>query len=216
MTDFDYDSYQKKNIAHSASRRKCGAKSKRCTLPSDRLSAAEKRKLNGKVVSYHMRKPMKWNEFLEMPEDLQMEYIRSLVQSFDCTSKCIADMFGVRRETFSKFLAGSPIDIKFQRGHKMSERDRKAWDVFIGVKQAEPEAEPEQMPEAEQPADPVQKTEPEPEAVSEPQKPACAMTEFSVQFTGEIRLQAIFDAMQYLINAGYTKGNVRISCTDLA
>ena len=52
MNDFDFDVLQKKRIARGAYHRKNGSKSKRCTLPSDYLTAAEKRKLNGEVMDY--------------------------------------------------------------------------------------------------------------------------------------------------------------------
>ena len=46
MHDFDYDAMQKKRIARGASHMKRGSKSKKCTLPSDYLTAAQKRRLN--------------------------------------------------------------------------------------------------------------------------------------------------------------------------
>ena len=52
MHDFDYDAMQKKRIARGASHMKRGSKSKKCTLPSDYLTAAQKRRLNGPVSTY--------------------------------------------------------------------------------------------------------------------------------------------------------------------
>ncbi len=53
MTDAEYlfrrDSADKKVTARSANKRVSGAKSKKCTLPSDYLTAAQKKRLNGEV-----------------------------------------------------------------------------------------------------------------------------------------------------------------------
>ena len=75
MHDFDYDAMQKKRIARGASHMKCGSKSKKCTLPSDYLTAAQKRRLNGPVSTYKLDEPMNWESFKAMPEDLQKKYI---------------------------------------------------------------------------------------------------------------------------------------------
>ena len=75
MNDFDYDVMQKKRIARGASRMKRGSKSKKCTLPSDYLTAAQKRRLNGPVSTYKLDEPMSLESFKAMPEDLQKQYM---------------------------------------------------------------------------------------------------------------------------------------------
>lgn len=72
MNDFDFENMQKKRIAQGARHRVCGSKSKKCSLPSDLLTAAQKRKLNGPVESYDMGRPMSWDRFTVMPRDLQV------------------------------------------------------------------------------------------------------------------------------------------------
>ena len=69
MNDFDYEVKQKKDIARSAAHRVCGSKSTKCDLPSDHLTAAQKRALSGPVESYNLSGPMSWAEFKRMPED---------------------------------------------------------------------------------------------------------------------------------------------------
>ena len=46
MNDFDFDVMTKKRIARGAAARKCGSKSRRCTLPSDYLTDAQKKARN--------------------------------------------------------------------------------------------------------------------------------------------------------------------------
>lgn len=67
MNDFDYDCMQKKRTARGAfahiSRKRGG-----CTLPSDNLTAKQRREKNGEVKSYNITRPMPWPEFKTLPE----------------------------------------------------------------------------------------------------------------------------------------------------
>lgn len=92
MNDFDYDCMQKKRTARGAfahiSRKRGG-----CTLPSDNLTAKQRREKNGEVKSYNITRPMPWPEFKAMPEDLKREFFRNM-QSFGGTAKWLADEMG--------------------------------------------------------------------------------------------------------------------------
>lgn len=94
MHDFDYDAMQKKRIARGAAHMKRGSKSKKCTLPSDYLTAAQKRRLNGPVSTYKLDEPMSWESFKAMPEDLQKKYIVRLQETYQATDVMIGKMFG--------------------------------------------------------------------------------------------------------------------------
>ena len=93
MHDFDYDAMQKKRIARGASHMKRGSKSKKCTLPSDYLTAAQKRRLNGPVSTYKLDEPMNWESFKAMPEDLQKKYILGLQENYGANDEMIGKMF---------------------------------------------------------------------------------------------------------------------------
>ena len=93
MNDFDYDVMQKKRIARGASHMKRGSKSKKCTLPSDYLTAAQKRRLNGPVSTYKLDEPMNWESFKVMPEDLQKKYILGLQENYGANDEMIGKMF---------------------------------------------------------------------------------------------------------------------------
>ena len=95
MHDFDYDAMQKKRIAHGASHMKRGSKSKKCTLPSDYLTDAQKRRLNGPVSTYKLDEPMSWESFKAMPEDLQKKYILNLQETYQANNDMLGKMFGV-------------------------------------------------------------------------------------------------------------------------
>ena len=96
MNNFDYEVLQKKRIAAGARHRKCGSKSKFCSLPSDNMTAAEWKRRNGKVKTYNLMAPMDWAEFKSMPHDLQQQYIDTLQSRFNVSVNRISqDLFGL-------------------------------------------------------------------------------------------------------------------------
>lgn len=99
MNDFDFDVMKKKRIARGAAARKCGSKSRRCTLPSDYLTDAQKKARNGKMSTYNLSKPMTYEQFKLMPRDLQREYLLKLRNDMHASSRVIAQMFGCSYET---------------------------------------------------------------------------------------------------------------------
>ena len=88
MTDFEYDAMQKKRIARGDHNRK--RKSRKCTLPSDYLTPAEMKRRNGEVKQYNLSRPLHFEEFIAMPEDLQAEYLRFLRSRFAASDRKIA------------------------------------------------------------------------------------------------------------------------------
>ena len=144
MHDFDYDAMQKKRIARGASHMKRGSKSKKCTLPSDYLTAAQKRRLNGPVSTYKLDEPMNWESFKAMPEDLQKKYILNLQETYQANNDMLGKMFGVTGVSVCKMRHA--LGIKAMGQSKMTHdevavRDAK-WDAFcngvVGGKPGEP------------------------------------------------------------------------------
>ena len=95
MNDFDYDALQKKRIAAGARHMKRGSRSKRCSLPSDNLTPAQLKRRNGPVSTYKLDAPMRWDDFKEMPADLQKQYLTYLVETYGATNEMLGDMFYV-------------------------------------------------------------------------------------------------------------------------
>lgn len=144
MHDFDYDAMQKKRIARGASHMKRGSKSKKCTLPSDYLTAAQKRRLNGPVSTYKLDEPMNWESFKAMPEDLQKKYILNLQETYQANDKMFAKLFGKSDVTVGehrKRLRLNPIGQSRMTRDEVTVRDAK-WDAFcngvVGGKPGEP------------------------------------------------------------------------------
>ena len=133
MTDFDYDVKQKKNIAHGAFARKRGSKSKKCTLPSDLLTDAQKRKLNGPCDSVKLDEPMTWERFKGLPLSLAKEYVTNLRGTYGATQKMFAQMFEVSPPFLSKTFGAMGFSSLFSKSHGSFEENRirqAKWDAF--------------------------------------------------------------------------------------
>lgn len=128
MHDFDFDIMEKKRIAQGARARKCGSKSRKCTLPSDYLTAAQKKGLNGKVRTYNLSGPMTYNTFRAMPDDLQKEYLLKLRNEMDATLTAMGKMMQCSPETVRQALMrhGIPTNIK-----RMSFESKLRWDAWL-------------------------------------------------------------------------------------
>ena len=132
MHDFDYDVMQKKRIACGASHMKRGSKSKKCTLLSDYLTAAQKRRLNGPVITYKLDEPMNWESFKAMPEDLQKKYILNLQETYQANNDMLGKMFGVTGASVCKMrhaLGVSAMGQSKMTRDEVAVRDAK-WDAF--------------------------------------------------------------------------------------
>lgn len=92
MNDFDYDIVQKKRVARGAFAH-VNRKRGKCRLPSDYLTAAQKREMNGKMKTYNATRPMPWEDFKAMPDDIKREYLRNM-QSCGGAATYLAEEMG--------------------------------------------------------------------------------------------------------------------------
>ena len=132
MNDFDFDAMQKKRIAQGARHKKNGSKSHGCTLPSDLLTEAQKRKLNGPVVTLKLDEPMTWKDFKGLPEDKQRLYLERLKELYQPSCSMLGQMFGVTLASVSRRLGQLGVAPAYSRtsGIRPSETDRAKWDAF--------------------------------------------------------------------------------------
>lgn len=170
MYEFEKDCAEKKRIASGARHKKNGSRSKYCGLPSDRLTQSQLKKLNGKVVSYKMREPMKWKEFSTLPKDLQQQYLDELHQSFHVGMKQFAAMLGVHPATVHRLVSAEGLRTNFQHGYRMTDAELTAWAVFLGEDPRPGAAQREQK--AEHPAEFDTAAAPEQNPVQSSQDPA--------------------------------------------
>lgn len=101
MNDFDYDIVQKKRVARGAFAH-VNRKRGKCRLPSDYLTAAQKKGMNGAVKTYNITRPMPLDEFKGMPDDLQREYLRNM-QSCGAAATYLADEMGCCSATIREY-----------------------------------------------------------------------------------------------------------------
>ena len=154
MNDFDFDVMTKKRIARGAAARKCGSKSRRCTLPSDYLTDAQKKARNGKMSTYNLSKPMTYEQFKLMPRDLQREYLLKLRNDMHASSRVIAQMFGCSYETVRVVIRNLGINTGGKKIY-MNLDQLMRWNNWLSgdaantpVAVTEPEAETETEAEA--------------------------------------------------------------------
>lgn len=184
------------------------AKKKRCTTPSDNLTAAQRRKLNGPVTTVKMNEPMTWDEFKNLPPDLRKEYLEGIMKTYRVSQALIAEMFGISLSQFYRTVA--PLRLKKYTPSRMTESKAKKrqamWEAFcngvVGGKPADPaapagEGEPEQEPtpepdpipdlcpnEAEAPPEPEPSVPAEPPAEPEQERQAGKTANLHLCFEG--------------------------------
>jgi len=166
MTDFDYENRQKKIIAQSAKHRKGGAKSRKCTLPSDHLTEAQKRKLNGPVVTVTMGKPMTWAQYKPVKDDLKKRYLIDLLNTYTPTGHMLGEMFGVTHVTVNKELRrlGLPV---CKKGTQPTWEKKAAWAAFCSGGNTVSSVADDQIEELQEAVQEPQDA-PEEQAVSQP------------------------------------------------
>lgn len=55
--------------------------------------------MNGEVQSYNLAKPMKWDQFKMLPDDIKREYITAIVRKYDPQQSAISQMLNVAPNT---------------------------------------------------------------------------------------------------------------------
>ena len=121
---FVEDCKEKKITARSArhTRTHCG-KGGSVKFPSDYMNRKELKAMNGECKSYRMNKPMQWNEFKKMPDDLQKEYIKTLRERFDVPVSILAEHMGIGSGTLNRYMRTLGLGIGAGRG-KISQKWR--------------------------------------------------------------------------------------------
>lgn len=134
MTDFDYDVLQKKRTASGAYHRKGGSKSKKCTLPSDHLTEAQKRKLNGPMTTVQMGQPMAWLDYKGLSDELRKKYLMDVLNSYKPSARMLGEMLGVSLPTVTKELRrlGLPVSTNppLYYGSEEFKTKRAMWEAF--------------------------------------------------------------------------------------
>lgn len=104
--EFNQDCRDKKITARSARyTRTHNGKAGHVRLPSDNLTKKEREALNGECIKYaSLKKPMTWSEFKELPDDLKVEYIKSLREKFKVPNIALAEMFDISVSLITRYF----------------------------------------------------------------------------------------------------------------
>ena len=156
MNDIEYTLRQtnkeRKITAYSARHKKNGSKSKRCTLPSDNLTAAQKKGLNGKMFTYEMGKPHTWKELKMWPTDLRKQYFDNLITKMEPSGKDLGLILNVTPTYVSEILKGLGIRRNARKVQLRTDEQMAAWQRFLnGEIEPTPIPEPEPEPTPEMP-----------------------------------------------------------------
>lgn len=136
MTDEKYvfisDCADKKRTARGIhNKRTHTGKGGKVRFPSDYLTRKEREAMNGDVKTYSLNRPMLWKAYKSMPDEIQMEYFRALIEKHGGTQQKLSAMFGVSAETVR--LEARKFNVKFGRYHNpdiCAERCL-VWEAFL-------------------------------------------------------------------------------------
>lgn len=130
MKEFYSDLAEKMQAANGVRHKVNGAHSKKCYMPSDYLSERQVSSLHGPVITYHLKKPLRWTAFQAMPQDLQKKYIEGLIEAYGVTNTRLASMFGVKSTVVTDYLTSLRIHRKYTR---MTAEQIEAWEKFVVI-----------------------------------------------------------------------------------
>ena len=205
MNEFDYDAMQKKKLCASARKQKNGCKSRKCSLPSDHLTAAQMRAKNGPITTCNLNEPMRWEDFKALPADLQAEYVRGLNSRFGVGFNAISkDLFGMSDAALRTHLNNHGIKVGVRGKNKLSRSEYAVWSDWLTGTPASTKCEEEIVPEE---AQDIEAVEPEPVKQEEPVVPAFGMSAMRVEWCGEFNALAF---MEQLSRLPMPEGRVKI------
>ena len=211
--EFNKDVSEKKNIARQARYKK--GKRKKCNLTSDYLTKKQWKERCGKTVSYNFNKPIKWNDFCELPINVQKEYLQNLIQRFSTTATDLSKMLGVTPQTVVKRCNMEGIGISFSVGKRMTKEERIAFAEFCNADEVvveEPIADEAVSDDTlvEEPGIMVIPNEAEYVKAPDPSQ-NMSMTEFSLSFAGGFDRDMIYNSIATILPAG-TQVKMDIKC----
>lgn len=130
------DLREKKVTGYSARKQRshCGKRG-RVKFPSDYLTKKELKNMNGECKSYRLNSPMSWKEFLAMPKDLQIAYIKAIKEKYNPTITAIGKMMGVDRPNLSKYLLHLGFEKQTRGAHVWDKEGFAEW--CFGTKKTE-------------------------------------------------------------------------------
>lgn len=127
MNDAEYvfrqEIHEKESAGRGAFHKKCGSKSKKCTLPSDRMTRKEREAMNSEVVSWSMSAFYDYATFKSMPPDIQIEYLQGITDKWHVGCSAISEiLFKNQKTSLDSYLRYRGLDGKI------------VWNGYSGAK----------------------------------------------------------------------------------
>lgn len=121
MSDEAYELQQenreKKITGHSArNRRGHTGKGGKVRLSSDNLTQKQWEAKNGECKSYRLNEPMTWGDFIGMPEDIQIMYVKALRNAYNVPNCVLAEMLEVSPSLVSRYFKS--VGLTKKKGEK--------------------------------------------------------------------------------------------------
>ena len=116
----------------SAVHRKCGSKSKKCTLEVDKMSQKEIEKQHGPVESWKMSEFYTWEQFRKMPKDIQVEYLNYIIDNYEIGLSAISEYLFEKHKSCLSWYVNRPYTNYNDKIHKRNVRSKNdKLDAFI-------------------------------------------------------------------------------------
>lgn len=215
MTDFDYDVMVRKKLARQAKYRKCGSKSKKCSLSTDHMTHKQWKEKCGEIMTYQLQEPITWDKFKKYPAHIQKLYMEHLIDTYYVNATDLAKMFGVNPATVRRYCAEVGLSGHFSRGKRMSQEQKDAFAHFLAGDIDVPHNEGAEPNVPDQLKDHFyeikQGVVSEPVAACE-QTTGMAMTSFMLQFSGKFSRDMIFNSLSHMLPDD-ADVNIEIRCS---
>ena len=144
MTDEKYlfisDIREKKANNRAVYSKRSGAKTRYVSLPSDHLTAAEKKRRNGPVSTVKLNQPITYPELKALTPTMQFLYLDHLVHEYGARQIDIASMLSITPPAFCKFIKKLPGKLDFD-AVKKKKKPAPEWLAFMsgGAEEIVPE-----------------------------------------------------------------------------
>ena len=114
--------------------KKSGSRSKRCSLPSDNLTAKQRRELNGAVETINTMKILSYDEWKVLSKSMKELYLEALFDQHNARVHDVAEMWGRSEESLRNSMRWYGIDlgkfVKKSRAYRKRSADE-SWLAFL-------------------------------------------------------------------------------------
>ncbi len=159
-------------------------------MSTDHMTHRQWKERCGEVVTYQLGQPMSWDDFRQMPVNIQKEYLMDLIHRYSTTASDLARMFGITAQTVTRFCGNREIGIEFSRGKRMSKECRTEFEKFLSGGSG---IQAHDVPD-------TSVTPVVPNCCAEASKARMDMTEFSLCFEGPLQPEMVTNSILAMLH----------------